>query len=82
MSPLYEYRCPECGHQFAKLLKVYERDRPYYCNRCMTQAERIMSLPAKRTDGIYSYAPNVGNPTDHDRKNDLIERRKEDKDAT
>jgi putative FmdB family regulatory protein len=30
--PMYEYRCPKCGAEFEKLLRVSERDEPQPCS--------------------------------------------------
>lgn len=59
---IYEYRCVVCGNVHEERRKVADRDEPTDCPTCAGVAERIQSLPAKRTDGIYSYAPNIGNP--------------------
>ena len=31
--PIYEFRCPGCGHTFERLQKLSDRD-PEYCPRC------------------------------------------------
>lgn len=59
--PIYEYRCGE-GHIQDGFRAIAERDNPVTCYRCGGKAKRIQSVPAKRTDGIYSYDENIGNP--------------------
>ena len=52
--PLYEYRCPNCGHAFEKLQKV---TAPHpECPSCGTQAERRMSRTSFRLKGAGWYA--------------------------
>ena len=65
--PVYEYECGSCQDRQERLLPVRFRDKGYRC-ACGGTYRRVLSLPAKRTDGIYSYAEDVGNP-------DTLERR-------
>lgn len=71
MSPLYEYRCGE-GHVTIELRSFDERDRVPGCERCGGTTVRVMSVPAKRTDGIYSYAPNTGSEQKFERQREAI----------
>ena len=73
MSPIYEYRCGE-GHITETIRRVEDRDDELVCDRCQTAAVRIQSLPAKRTDGIYSYAPNIGSAQKFERHRDAVKR--------
>jgi len=44
--PMYEYRCPKCGHEFERLLKHSERDDPQPCpnEKCgEKQAKKLIS---------------------------------------
>jgi len=77
MSPLYEYVCQACGRKIEFLRTVAGRDDPAYCPFCDRGVmEPVISLPAKRTDGIYSYAPNIGNPDKHERwQHDIAKKR-------
>ena len=52
--PIYDYQCPN-GHVHERHHIQADDFQPRTCTECMKPAERIMSLPAKRTDGIYSY---------------------------
>lgn len=40
--PTYEYRCPSCGHEFEKVLKMTSKSKPK-CPQCGKRAERMMS---------------------------------------
>lgn len=65
--PVYEFRCEKCGDEQERLLPAKFRDKGYRC-ACGGTYRRTLSIPAKRTDGIYSYAPDIGDP-------DKLERR-------
>ena len=39
--PLYDYRCPRCGHRFEEL--VFGSDKTVECPRCQAEAERQLS---------------------------------------
>lgn len=60
--PLYVYECESCGAKQETLRAMRKRNVPVECVECSGRAFAIMTLPAKRTDGIYSYDPNIGNP--------------------
>ena len=75
MSPLYEYVCQN-GHTTTALRAFRERANPLGCDECGGIMDPVISLPAKRTDGIYSYAPNIGNPDKHERwQHDIAKKR-------
>ncbi len=38
--PLYEYRCPQCGHELEKLRKMSEADAPLPCPKCGAPTSR------------------------------------------
>lgn len=59
--PMYDFECQSCGDHQERLLPARFRDKGYLC-ACGGTYRRVVSLPAKRTDGIYSYAPNIGDP--------------------
>ena len=65
--PIYEYECPN-GHAAEAMRSVARMDAPILCDECGAGMVRVMSLPAKRTDGIYSYAPNIGDPDTFERR--------------
>lgn len=60
MSPIYEFRCVECERLTQELRPMYARRRPGVCQECGHETRFVLSVPAKRTDGIYSYAENIG----------------------
>lgn len=69
--PRYDYRCGE-GH-VTTVFRSYEyRERPTPCERCGRSAVYQFPLTHRQPDGIYSYAPNIGNPNDHERRNEAI----------
>jgi hypothetical protein len=64
--PIYETKCP-AGHVTEHLRAYARRDDPTTC-ACGLPAERIMSIPHCVPDGMYSYAPNVGNADAFERR--------------
>ena len=38
--PLYEYKCPNCGNKFEKLLSISKRD-DVKCDKCGSAVERV-----------------------------------------
>jgi putative FmdB family regulatory protein len=40
--PNYEYRCPECGHEYTKFQKITDESRAE-CSECGTPGERLIS---------------------------------------
>lgn len=67
--PLYDYTCTH-GHRTEKLRKYVDRDAPADCAECGRRLKRVPSIPHCVPDGMYSYAPNLGDP-------DKFERRRE-----
>ena len=42
--PIYEYKCPECGHEFSKLRPISQSDEKAKCEKCdFIGAVRIIS---------------------------------------
>jgi len=44
--PIYEYRCPKCGHQFEKIVRMTEAEKPQPCpqEECQeAEAKRLIS---------------------------------------
>lgn len=64
--PLYEYRCPE-RHSRERIRKYEDRDAVLICG-CGEPMRRVVSAHHAPVDGIYSYAPNLGDPTAFERK--------------
>lgn len=65
--PIYEYRCPD-GHLHEDVRAYENRNKRARCPRCKRLARRIFSAHHAEVDGIYSYAPNVGNPDRYERQ--------------
>lgn len=40
--PIYDYKCPKCGHTFNKLISIDERDN-VVCESCGEKVERVYS---------------------------------------
>jgi putative FmdB family regulatory protein len=62
MSPVYEYQCQDCAHVSEELRPMYARNRGGICSQCGQLATLVMSRSHVVPDGVYSYAPNVGDP--------------------
>jgi len=72
--PLYEYRCIECGEIITRLCDYELRDDPVGCLICHAETERLFPKPHIGPDGIYSYAPNIGDKDSFDRKQAKIDK--------
>ena len=70
--PTYEYSCESCSHVHSQIRGMAERNRPATCPVCRSSATLIMSAPHVPTDGVYSYAPNIGSPEAFERKQEAI----------
>ena len=57
--PIYEYEC-EGKHKQEHIRPADRMDAPARCRVCKRPMRRVLSVPAKRTDGIYSHTPNEG----------------------
>ena len=43
--PIYEYRCPKCGHEFEKLVPITTDPKDVDCPKCAREGvEKKMSL--------------------------------------
>ena len=40
--PNYDYRCPDCGHEYTKFQKITDESRPA-CSECGSPGERVIS---------------------------------------
>lgn len=44
--PYYEYKCPECGHEFTKRLRMSQHKDPQDCPECgHSPADKVISKP-------------------------------------
>jgi hypothetical protein len=71
---IYEYQCPE-RHITEKMRKIADRHQPVEC-KCGKQASLIISRPHCPPDGIYSYAPNIGDANTFDRRHEMLKQNK------
>jgi hypothetical protein len=66
--PFYEYTCPD-GHRTGPLMRrISARHDPLSCEKCRKPAELSMSIPHCPPDGVYSYAPNLGDANAFERR--------------
>lgn len=58
--PIYEYRCPDCGHQFDKLQKISD-DPVTECPSCgQNQVKKLISRTSFSLKGGGWYADHYG----------------------
>jgi hypothetical protein len=70
--PLYEYSC-EHGHQHEVIRSYDRRDDAWGCLDCGAPMQRLeVSRSHVPPDGVYSYAPNVGDPERFERQREAI----------
>ena len=70
--PAYEYKC-SAGHVSLIFRRYENRLDPTPCATCGGSTEYVFPVPSRQCDGLYSYAPNIGNPKDHERRMAAIE---------
>lgn len=71
--PIYEYICSGPDAHTHEVIRRYEdRDTPWGCLTCGGTMQRIWSTPSIPPDGVYSYAPNVGDPERFERQRHAI----------
>lgn len=75
--PIFEYQCSQ-GHKSARLRKFSQRNKPVVCD-CGRKMKRVFSVPHCVPDGMYSYAPNLGDPNRFERQQEAIKARQEGK---
>jgi hypothetical protein len=60
--PIYEYQCAG-GHHHEVIRAYARRDEPWSCLTCGLVMQRLeVSASHVPPDGVYSYAPNTGDP--------------------
>lgn len=69
--PLYDFTC-ENGHAHEVIRSYDRRDEPWPCLTCAAPMRRVWSAPHVPPDGVYSYAPNVGDPERFERQRQAI----------
>ncbi|MBK8006764.1 MAG: zinc ribbon domain-containing protein [Gemmatimonadetes bacterium] len=69
--PIYTYQCPK-GHRQERFRKITARRRPVPCNRCTAKAQLVLTRTHCPPDGVYSYAPNLGDPARFERQREAL----------
>lgn len=69
--PLYDRRCPN-GHTTTVLVRYDERDEPVPCSACGAHTDRLFPLSHCPPSGVFSYAPNMGDPNKFERHQAMI----------
>ena len=70
--PILEYRCPT-GHVTERLRTFARRDEPVACGQCGAATARVeISQPHCLPDGMYSYAPNLGDANHFERRREAM----------
>lgn len=64
--PLYEYHCIN-GHRREEIRRAEESEAITVCE-CGALMTRDFPLPHCPPDGVYSYAPNIGDPAAFERR--------------
>ena len=49
--PVYEYRCPECGATYEKLVRLSEPSDEATCPRCGARGKKLLSVFASPSRG-------------------------------
>lgn len=68
--PIYEYRCPS-GHMREELRKAEQSEAITVCS-CGALMTREFPRTHCPPDGVYSYAPNIGDPAAFERRQQAI----------
>ena len=69
--PLYDYQCANAHRH--EVIRTYDRrDDPWPCLTCGEPMARIWSAAHVPPDGVYSYAPNVGDAERFERQRAAI----------
>lgn len=69
--PVYVYRCGK-QHDTEELRPYAKRMRATECEVCGGRATYVISAHHAEVDGIYSYAPNLGDPAKFERHQKAI----------
>jgi putative FmdB family regulatory protein len=71
--PIYEYACSD-GHISDVIRSIARRDEAVACLTCGAETTRLeVSRSHVPPDGVYSYAPNLGDPERFERQRHAIE---------
>ena len=69
--PIYDWKCAD-GHTQTHLVSYARRDEPRACNTCGADTVRQFPRTHCPPDGVYSYAPNTGDPERFERQREAI----------
>ena len=69
--PIYDFRCT-AGHTHERIRSYERRDEPAPCKTCGEPTKRLAPLTHAMPDGMYSYAPNVGDEASFARRLDTL----------
>lgn len=69
--PIFEYACG-AGHRVDTIRHYDKRDDPKACDCGLPMTRIEVSRPSGSPDGIYSYAPNIGDPDRFERQRQAI----------
>lgn len=75
--PLYEYAC-EDGHTAERLRPYEQRDTEAPCPTCQKPTHRLPPRPHCSPDGVYSYAPNMGDANAFERRHEALRKERSD----
>ena len=65
--PRYDWVCP-AGHVTEVFRSIARRNEPLTCSTCGAEMMRTVSAPHVEPDGMYSYAENLGNADQFERR--------------
>jgi putative FmdB family regulatory protein len=74
--PLYDYQC-EAGHTMEALRRYDQRDDAPTCS-CGKAMRRTVSRTHVPPDGVYSYAPNMGDANAFERRHEALRKERSD----
>ncbi|MCQ2560375.1 MAG: zinc ribbon domain-containing protein [Clostridia bacterium] len=59
--PIYDFRCPQCGHKFTQLCSLGEKGANVSCPECSTQpVQKILSSFTARSLGKHGLSVPMG----------------------
>lgn len=78
--PTYEYRCPDCGHDFEKRLRISEYNEPQTCPECDHHpADKRVSSPQFLLKGDDWAGKNLRIKGQMEKKNQRLKSKEEDR---
>lgn len=74
--PIYEWACDD-GHVHEGFAKASNMNDPRACETCGGETKRLFPKTHSPPSGVYSYAPNIGDPGVFEQRREAIKRMKE-----